>query len=114
MQSVISPQRLRTRQLLGNFSLYTCLAQATAFAAMVFCPCVGAPAAVLCRHECKQLGDFTYVVTNREGQLEECVDKLCAIIDAERHRVHGSSQDKQQQQQPSQHQQQPSAQQQGL
>lgn len=36
------------------------------------------------RHECRQVSDFDYVVVNREGQLEECVDKLCAIIDAER------------------------------
>lgn len=38
----------------------------------------------VCRHECRQLSDFDYVVVNREGQLEECVDKLCSIIDAER------------------------------
>jgi guanylate kinase len=36
------------------------------------------------RQECAQLADFDYVVTNREGQLEGCVDALCAIIDAER------------------------------
>lgn len=38
----------------------------------------------MCRHECQQLPEFDYVVVNKEGQLEECVDKLCAIIDAER------------------------------
>jgi hypothetical protein len=35
---------------------------------------------LLCRHECHQLSDFDYVVVNREGQLEECVNKLCTYI----------------------------------
>lgn len=36
------------------------------------------------RDEIQQLGDFDYVVVNPEGQLDECVAKLCAIIDAEK------------------------------
>ena len=52
-------------------------------------PAVAAAAALfVCRHECRQLSDFDYVVVNKEGQLEECVDKLCSIIDAERLRTH--------------------------
>jgi hypothetical protein len=46
---------------------------------------------IIHRRECRQLSDFDYVVVNKEGQLEECVDKLCAIIDAERLRTHSNS-----------------------
>ena len=41
-----------------------------------------AAAAAVCvrRHECRQLSDFDYVIVDREGQLEEGVDKLCPAI----------------------------------
>lgn len=68
-----------------------------AFSQWVICAASAAAAAVcdggyiIHRRECRQLSDFDYVVVNKEGQLEECVDKLCAIIDAERLRTHSNS-----------------------
>jgi hypothetical protein len=43
-------------------------------------PPTAAAAVFVCRHECRQLCDFDYAVMNREGQLEECVNKLCSAI----------------------------------
>lgn len=40
-----------------------------------------------CRDETKQIGDFDYVVVNRDGQLDQCVEQLCTIIDAEKLRT---------------------------
>lgn len=37
--------------------------------------------------ELAQVPHFDYVVLNREGQLDETVEHVCAIIDAEKHRV---------------------------
>jgi hypothetical protein len=60
-----------------------------------------------CREETQRINEFDYVVVNKDGQLDACVDHLCAIIDAERLRTHvgGSSrgtegQQQQQQQSP--------------
>ncbi len=39
------------------------------------------------RQELKRLGEFDYVVVNREGRLDETVDIILAIIRAEHHRV---------------------------
>ncbi|MBW8011666.1 MAG: guanylate kinase [Chloroflexi bacterium] len=39
------------------------------------------------RQELKRIGEFDYVVVNREHQLDETVDTILAIIDAEHHRV---------------------------
>jgi len=39
--------------------------------------------------ECARLGEFDYVVVNREGRIEECVDALAGVIDAHRARVAG-------------------------
>lgn len=40
------------------------------------------------RQEMKKIEIFDYVVINKEGQLEETVDVIEAIINAEQHRVH--------------------------
>lgn len=40
------------------------------------------------RQEMKRVSEFDYVVVNREMQLDETVDTIIAIIDAEHHRVH--------------------------
>jgi guanylate kinase len=40
------------------------------------------------RQELKRLDEFDYVVLNREGRLEDTVDAILAIIDAEHHRVY--------------------------
>lgn len=40
------------------------------------------------RQEMKRLGEFDYVVVNRENHLDEAVDTILAIIQAEHHRVH--------------------------
>jgi len=40
------------------------------------------------RQELKRIDEFDYVVINREHQLEEAVDAILAIIQAEHHRVH--------------------------
>jgi len=37
--------------------------------------------------EVARIGEFDYVVVNREGRLEECVDAMCGVIDAHRARV---------------------------
>jgi guanylate kinase len=37
--------------------------------------------------ECARLGEFDYVITNREGRIDECVDALAGVIDAHRARV---------------------------
>lgn len=55
---------------------------------LLLCLCGGSH--VMHRHECRQLSDFDYVVVNKEGHLQECVDKLCAIIDAERLKTHNN------------------------
>lgn len=39
------------------------------------------------RQEFKRIGEFDYVVVNRENQLDETVNTIRAIIDAEHHRV---------------------------
>ena len=39
------------------------------------------------RQELKRLNEFDYVVLNRDGQLDETVDTILAIIKAEHHRV---------------------------
>lgn len=40
------------------------------------------------RQELKRMEEFDYVVVNREGYLDETVDTILAIIQAEHHRVH--------------------------
>jgi guanylate kinase len=40
------------------------------------------------RQELKKIEIFDYVVINREGKLDETVDTIEAIIEAEQHRVH--------------------------
>ncbi|MGD9092761.1 MAG: guanylate kinase [Anaerolineales bacterium] len=40
------------------------------------------------RQELKRLGEFDYVVVNRENRLDETVDVILSIINAEHHRVH--------------------------
>jgi guanylate kinase len=42
------------------------------------------------RQEMKQIGEFDYVVLNREDHLDEAVDSILAIIRAEHLRVHKS------------------------
>jgi guanylate kinase len=42
----------------------------------------------MARREFNSLGDFDYVLENRENQLDETVDSILAIIKAEHHRVH--------------------------
>jgi len=42
----------------------------------------------MARQELKRLDDFDYVLVNREHQLDETVDAILAIIQAEHHRVH--------------------------
>ena len=49
-----------------------------------FCCCCCRVLPCLHRDETKQIGEFDYVVVNREGQLDECVSQLCAILDAEK------------------------------
>lgn len=39
------------------------------------------------RQEFKRIGEFDYVVVNRENQLDETVDTILAIMTAEHHRV---------------------------
>jgi guanylate kinase len=39
------------------------------------------------RQELKRINEFDYVVVNREGQLDEAVDTILAILHAEHHRV---------------------------
>jgi guanylate kinase len=39
------------------------------------------------RKELQRIGAFDYVIINRASQLDEAVDTVCAIIDAEQHRV---------------------------
>jgi guanylate kinase len=40
------------------------------------------------RQEMKRVSEFDYVVVNREQQLDETVNTIVAIIEAEHHRVH--------------------------
>jgi guanylate kinase len=40
------------------------------------------------RQELKRLDEFDYVVINRDNQLDDTVDSILAIIQAEHHRVH--------------------------
>lgn len=40
------------------------------------------------RQEMKRIQEFDYVVTNRDGQVDQTVDAILAIIHAEHHRVH--------------------------
>jgi guanylate kinase len=40
------------------------------------------------RQELKRIDEFDYVVINRENQLDEAVDAILAIIQAEHYRVH--------------------------
>jgi len=42
----------------------------------------------MARREFNSLGDFDYVIVNRENQLDETVEVILAIIKAEHHRVH--------------------------
>ena len=39
------------------------------------------------RQEFKRIGEFDYIVVNRDSQLDETVDTIQAIIEAEHHRV---------------------------
>lgn len=39
------------------------------------------------RQELKRAAEFDYVVVNADGHLKETVDTVCAIVDAEHHRV---------------------------
>lgn len=39
------------------------------------------------RQEFKRIGEFDYVVVNRDNELDQTVDTIMAIIDAEHHRV---------------------------
>jgi guanylate kinase len=39
------------------------------------------------RQEFKRIGEFDYIVVNRDSQLDETVDTITAIIEAEHHRV---------------------------
>jgi guanylate kinase len=39
------------------------------------------------RQEFKRINEFDYIVVNRENQLDETVDTVTAIIEAEHHRV---------------------------
>lgn len=38
--------------------------------------------------EMTHMGEFDYVIVNADGRLDETVDTIRAIIDAEHHRVH--------------------------
>ena len=40
------------------------------------------------RQELKRIGEFDYIVVNRDGYLDDTVDAILAIIRAEHHRVH--------------------------
>lgn len=40
------------------------------------------------RHEMERLPEFDYVVVNRECALDDAVDQIVSIIEAEHHRVH--------------------------
>ena len=42
----------------------------------------------MARQELKRLDEFDYVVVNRDDQLDQTVDAILAIIQAEHHRVH--------------------------
>lgn len=42
----------------------------------------------MARQELRRLGEFDYVVVNREFELDETVEDILAIIKAEHHRVH--------------------------
>lgn len=42
----------------------------------------------MARQELKRLGEFDYVLVNRENELDETVDTILAIVKAEHHRVH--------------------------
>jgi len=42
----------------------------------------------MARQELKRLDEFDYVVVNRDDQLEQTVNTILAIIQAEHHRVH--------------------------
>ena len=42
----------------------------------------------MARQELKRIGEFDYVVVNREHKLDETVDVILSIINAEHHRVH--------------------------
>ena len=39
------------------------------------------------RDETQRIREFDYVIVNREGQLDACVEDCCRILDAERLRV---------------------------
>ena len=39
------------------------------------------------RQEFKRIPEYDYIVVNREGQLDEAIDTILAIIKAEHHRV---------------------------
>ncbi len=41
----------------------------------------------MARQELKRISEFDYVVVNRDGELDETVDTIAAIIHAEHHRV---------------------------
>jgi guanylate kinase len=42
----------------------------------------------MARQELKKIGEFDYVIVNRECLLDETVDTILSIIKAERHKVH--------------------------
>jgi guanylate kinase len=42
----------------------------------------------MARQELKRIQDFDYILVNREHQLDDTVDKILAIVQAEHHRVH--------------------------
>ena len=42
---------------------------------------------VMIRQELKRISEFDYVIVNREGELDQTVDTILAIIRAEHHRV---------------------------
>jgi guanylate kinase len=42
----------------------------------------------MARKEMTQIGIFDYVVVNAEGELDEAVETILAIIEAEHHRVY--------------------------
>ena len=42
----------------------------------------------MARQELKRIGEFDYVLVNREHQLDTTVDSILAIINAEHHKVH--------------------------
>jgi guanylate kinase len=39
------------------------------------------------RAETGRIKEFDYVVVNREGQMDDCVQQICTIIDAEKLRT---------------------------